>query len=259
MFFTDSHCHIDFIEFDDNLNNLLQKCKKSNIHRIIVPGITAKSWPRLLKTCQLHPCLYPCLGLHPWWINKASQSDLDTLENNLHQHKLLALGEIGIDGGIEDIDKQTHFFDQQLELANQFNLPVLIHHRKSHHLIVPILKQKQQQQGGVIHAFSGNYQQAKAYIDLGYKLGIGGTITYERAKKTREAIQKIPVESILLETDAPAMPISGHQGEHNSPLMLLPIFEHLCQLRVEKPVNLAEQIENNIEQLFFLNESNTLT
>ncbi|TRX55766.1 TatD family hydrolase [Thalassomonas sp. M1454] len=254
MLFTDSHCHIDFIEFEQSRNELLQACNNANIHRIIVPGITAKSWPRLLQTCQSSPSLFPCLGLHPWWINKANNLDLDTLEQHLCQQKLIALGEIGIDGGIADIGKQTHFFDLQLDLAQQFNLPVLVHHRKSHHLIVPILKQKKLANGGVIHAFSGSYQQAKAYIDLGFKLGIGGTITYERANKTREAIKKIPVESILLETDAPAMPLAGHQGQDNSPLMLLNIFAQLCKLRCENAEILADKIEQNIEQLFFLSK-----
>ena len=251
MLFTDTHCHLDFIEFDSHREQLLKQCIASNIHQIIIPGITAKSWPRVLNLCLNKNNLHPCLGLHPWWIDKATPNDLELLASHLESNTLLALGEIGIDGKIDDINKQVEYFDKQLDLAKQFHHPVLIHHRNSHHLIQPILKQKALPKAGVIHAFSGNYQQAKAYLDLGFKLGIGGTITYDRAKKTIDAIKKLPIDSLVLETDAPAMPIAGQQGKANSPLMLLEIFNYLCEIRSEDSNTLAEQIEINVKRLFF--------
>ncbi|MEW6998140.1 TatD family hydrolase [Colwelliaceae bacterium BS250] len=252
MFFTDSHCHLDFKEFNAIRAQLINECAQHNIHRFIVPGITAKSWSRVIELASHHSNIHACLGLHPWWINKASDEDLITLENLLVAEKIVAVGEIGIDGAFDNIEQQTTFFIKQLAIANKFDKPVVIHHRKSHHLIQPILKANSVNKAGVIHAFSGNYQQAKAYLDLGFKLGIGGTITYERAHKTRDAIKKIPLESILLETDAPAMPLAGFQGEINSPLKITNVFEQLCALRNEQNKHIANQIEQNVEQLFTL-------
>ncbi|KGK00399.1 TatD family hydrolase [Thalassotalea sp. ND16A] len=250
--FTDSHCHLDFTEFDAKRDELMKKCAQLQIQRFIVPGITAKRWSRVITLCQQSPSAYPCLGLHPWWIEKATYADLLLLEQMLAQHPIIAVGEIGIDGAISDIEKQTEYFTKQLAIAKKHNLPVVVHHRKSHHLIVPELKTIALSRAGVIHAFSGNYQQAKAYIDLGYKLGIGGTITYPRASKTINAVKRIPVESILLETDAPAMPLHGFQGEINTPDKIAVVFEHLLALRTEPADRLAQTIEDNVQQLFNL-------
>ena len=248
--FTDSHCHLDFKEFDKDRAALIKLCENANIKRFIVPGITAKTWPRVLELCQQFPQAFACLGLHPWWIEKATPQDLELLINLLDRKNVLALGEIGIDGAIDNIEKQTEYFVKQLNIAKDKDLPVIVHHRKSHHLIVPHLKKAKLDNGGVIHAFSGSYQQAMAYIDLGYKLGIGGTITYERASKTQKAVSKLPLASILLETDAPAMPLEGFQGQTNSPLQLPLVFKKLCQLREESVEDIQMQIEANVQQLF---------
>ena len=113
-----------------------------------------------------------------------------------------------------------------------------------------MLKKVNLTRAGIIHAFSGSYQQAKNYIDLGFKLGIGGTITYPRAEKTIKAIKRLPLDSLVLETDAPAMPLYGFQGQANSPLKLINVFESLVAIRQESAEAIAEQIEQNISQLF---------
>ena len=250
--FTDSHCHLDFIEFDACRDELIQRCATLNINRFIIPGITAKRWPRVLELCQKYSNALPCLGLHPWWIAKATENDLLLLEQLINQHDLAAVGEIGIDGAIDNIEKQTDYFVKQLYIAKKHSLPVVIHHRKSHHLIVPELKKANLEKGGVIHAFSGSYQQAKAYIDMGFKLGIGGTITYPRAIKTIKTVKKLPLDSILLETDAPAMPLEGFQGEINSPEKIVDVFQQLCSIREESPEILQQAIEQNLQQTFKL-------
>lgn len=252
MKFTDTHCHLDFDEFSSELPSLIDQCLTANIHQIVIPGITAKHWQRVLNLSKSYPHILPCLGLHPWWLDKATDEQLTTLEHLILTEDLVALGEMGVDGAIDDIPRQLHFFEQQLVLANTHELPVIIHHRKSHHHIQPLLKQYKVAKAGIIHAFSGNYLQAKAYIDLGFKLGIGGTITYERAKKTRDAVAKVPIESLVLETDAPAIPLFGYQGQDNSPLQLPKVFEQLVEIRNESAEALAEQIELNVKEVFGL-------
>ena len=180
-----------------------------------------------------------------------------------NHNKIIAIGECGIDvfkakkntvnekAFNENIKLQQAFFDMQLIIAKENKLPVIVHHCQSHQLILPLSKQHKLEKAGVIHAFSGSYQQAKDYVDLGFKLGIGGTITYPRAKKTINAIKRLPLSSLLLETDAPAMPPFGQQGMINSPLNLIKVLQALTLIRDEPEEFIAKQLEINVEQLFF--------
>jgi len=262
MKFTDSHCHLDFDEFTLNRAQLLSQCSTANIHRIINPAITPNNWQKVLTLASQHKntaCkIYPCLGIHPWFLQDLNHSHLDELSNVVEQHKkeIIAIGETGIDGAIvkkqDNFKQQVEFFEFQLQLAKQHQLPVLVHHRQSHQDIIMRLKKIKLASAGVIHAFSGSYQQASDYISLGFKLGIGGTITYPRAKKTINAIKRLPLSSLVLETDAPAMPLFNQQGSNNSPLALINVFDALVQIRSESCEEIAEQLESNVKLLFNL-------
>ena len=280
MQFTDSHCHLDFAAFEANLPQLLQRCETNNIHRIIVPAVNPEHWQRVISlTEKITPINITCsLGIHPWFIieqdvNSSKNYDVAFQERELKQifadnyrfksNKIVAVGECGIDvckaktstenehEFNKNIKLQQEFFEMQLGIAQENNLPIIIHHCQSHPLILSLLKQYKLESAGVIHAFSGSYQQAKDYVNLGFKLGVGGTITYPRAKKTIDAIKRLPLSSLLLETDAPSMPPFGTQGSNNSPLNVLTIFQALSAIREEPAVVIAEQIERNVEQLFF--------
>ncbi|MEW6982269.1 TatD family hydrolase [Colwelliaceae bacterium 6471] len=262
MRFTDSHCHLDFEEFANDRKQLLIDCAAADIHRIIVPTITPKNWQSALNLSasnqqSTHCKIFACLGIHPWFLTDLTDVDLAALSQQvkLNLNNIVAIGETGIDNVIAEqqnnYTQQHEFFVYQLELARQYELPVIIHHRRSHPDIQAILKSKPLN-GGIIHAFSGSYQQAKDYIDLGFKLGIGGTITYPRAKKTINAIKRLPLSSLVLETDAPSMPLYQFQGQHNSPLQVINVFTALCQIRAESAEVIAEQIELNIDNLLGL-------
>jgi len=129
-------------------------------------------------------------------------------------------------------------------------LPIIVHHRRSHNEVIERIKKFKPLRAGIIHAFSGSYQQAKTYLDLGFKLGIGGTITYPRAAKTIKAIKRLPLDCLVLETDAPAMPLSDQQGQANSPINIIRIFNTLCDLRSESKEVISQTIEENVNQLF---------
>lgn len=266
---TDTHCHLDFDELSKKLPELTKQCVENSINRIIVPSVSPSNWDKVLylasdsikKECHI----FACLGIHPWFLNDLTEQDLLRLSAKIasnHQH-IVAIGETGIDQVIaqtqNNLIKQITFFEHQLSLANQYNLPVIVHHRRSHDKILPILKRTKIRAGGVIHAFSGSYQQAKNYIDLGFKLGIGGTITYDRAQKTINAIKKLPLESLLLETDAPSMPLYGFQGEDNSPLRLVNVLACLAKIRPESIETITQVLEENVESLFFEMRPETLT
>ncbi len=270
MKFTDSHCHLDDKTFQDNLPHLLQQCALLNINRIIIPTIAPNNFDNVLalaKNYHNKPIkLHPCLGMHPWFLGGLDDAHLTQLSEQVTQERnnIVAVGEIGIDGSNikcsdnpeKELATQQYFFDYQMNIAKQQNLPVIVHHRQSHQYIVPILKRYKLARAGIVHGFSGSYQQAKDYIDLGFKLGIGSTITYSRAKKTINAIKRLPLESLVLETDAPSMPLSpeamGTEVEQvNSPTNLIKIFHCLVNIRQESKSDIAHKIERNIDSILF--------
>jgi len=281
MQFSDSHCHLDDIAFSEQLSLLLAQCQQLAINRIIVPSIAPNNFTKVLNLAKEHhnnPIkIYPCLGIHPWFLQALDDSHLAQLSAIVDKSRndIVAIGEIGLDGAIaknaaaygqtseDNWHQQQHFFDFQLNLAKQKNLPVIVHHRQSHDKIMPFLKKYKLEKAGIIHGFSGSYQQAIGYIDLGFKLGVGSTITYSRAKKTINTFKRLPLQSLVIETDAPSMPLSREvigkevlinsevKSPANSPLNLIKIFEVLATIRIESAEEIANQLECNIEQIFF--------
>lgn len=258
--FTDTHCHLDFAPLIDSLPSLLQQCAQANINRIVVPSVSPSNWQTIInltKTQDLPVQLHACAGIHPWYLQDLEDSCLEELAQFIEANNksLIAIGETGIDGKIaieqDNLRKQRDYFLEHIALANKHNKPLIIHHRRSHNDIIEIIKASPVKHGGIIHAFSGSFQQGKTYIDAGFKLGIGGTITYPRAKKTINAIKRFPLEALVLETDAPAMPISGEQGLANSPIKLRNIFDELVKIRSESTDQIASALEQNVNQVFF--------
>lgn len=258
-YYSDSHCHLDFSEFAPNLQRLLQQCQQAKINNILIPAIAPKNWQAVLTLCKKHTTpalkLHPCLGIHPWFLTNLDSSHLVSLtELTLReQQNIVAIGEAGIDGKIaqeqNNLSQQIEFFDYQLSLAKTYQRPIIVHHRRSHQEIMKQLRKAQLSKGGIIHAFSGSFEQAKQYIDLGFKLGIGGTITYPRAEKTIKTVKRLPLSSMVLETDAPAMPLYGQQGNVNSPLEVVNVFKCLTKLRSESTEELASALQSNFNHI----------
>ncbi len=254
----DSHCHLDFDKFDTDRESVIGECQGQGITKILVPGVSSEHWQRQIDLCQHHPMLTFALGLHPYFLSDETIASLEKLDALLSEHKgkVVAVGEIGLDGYVAkqrngaDERKQLIFFEEQLNLASKHALPVVIHHRQSHNHIIRLLKQKRFHLGGVIHAFSGSLQEAKSYIELGFMLGAGGTITYDRAAKTRQVFKTIGLEHILLETDAPDMPLQGFQGQRNSPVRVVAVAECLAELRGESVQYISQQTDKNFHRLF---------
>lgn len=255
MAFIDSHCHLDFTEFDATRTKLIQQCQQLGIEKLIVPGITLAQSLSLCAFAKQHSAVRIGAGLHPYFLAEYHHSHLAKLTEFTVQHRqqLVAIGECGIDRSIDDIVLQTQIFEHHIDLANQLELPLIVHHRQSHDLIAQSFKRCKPKCGGVIHAFSGSLQQAQYYIKQGFKLGVGGVITYQRAQKTRSVVAYIAPEHLLLETDAPAMPLAGFQGQINTPLQLSLVFEQLCQLKqITTPykAGFQKQLYDSCSELF---------
>ncbi|MGB3725543.1 MAG: TatD family hydrolase [Glaciecola sp.] len=241
----DSHCHLDLPALAKDSNNILSACHSLGVSRILVPGLSMPQFDALMRLQKQWQTEAPniridiALGLHPYFLtdlqaditNEQFQQQFVELAH-LHQDKLVAIGECGLDKHINvPFAQQTAVLSMQIEVARQLNKPLILHHRQSHNDIIRLLKQTRFGGGGVIHAFSGSEQIANTYIDMGFKLGVGGTISYPRAVKTRNSIRKVDMQHLLLETDAPDMPLNGYQGQVNTPARLPQVAKYLAELK----------------------------
>jgi TatD DNase family protein len=252
--FIDTHCHFDFPPFIDRTEESLRLAAAAGVENIIVPAVDASRFAGVLKLASDHPPLWAALGLHPVVINQHQDAHLAQLDTLLASKppKLVAIGEIGLDLYMEqpDFSRQQWLLDAQLRLARDHDLPVILHSRRTHDKLALHLRRIHLPRRGVVHGFAGSLQQAEAFIKLGYAIGVGGTITYPRASKTRNTIAQLPLSSLLLETDAPDMPLNGFQGEPNRPEQVRRVWQTLCELRSEPAEQIASTIYATTRRLF---------
>lgn len=261
MIFIDTHCHLDAPPFTHAMIDSIKKFRQAKVEKIIVPAVSSQNFATIKLLSQHHEPIYYALGLHP--IYPHNQEDLVLLEHMLENlpPKLVAIGETGLDNYISNANlaQQQQYLLCQFEFAKQYHLPMILHSRKTHALLYVLLKQAKLPNKGVIHGFSGSYEQAMQFIRLGFYIGVGGIISYQRANKTRNAISRIPLEYIVLETDAPDMPLSGYQGQPNRPENVAKVFDILVSLRSESAEHIQNTILTNTLTLFpRINTMNTI-
>lgn len=239
----DTHSHIDTHHFNADFHDVLNRSRNVGVIAQVLPGVCKSWWSNLLDVCDKEPDLYPAIGLHPMYLEMHHSNHLDTLQNIAQSGKLVAIGEIGLDYFFSNSDKskQQDLFEQQIDIAKQAGLPLILHVRKAHDQVQSTLRKKNFHHGGFVHAFSGSLQQAKKYLDLGFKISFGGTLTYDRARKIRSIAVSLPLKEIVLETDAPDIPPANHHGERNSPEYLPEIAHTLASLRKESFADIAQQ------------------
>jgi TatD DNase family protein len=242
----DTHCHLDVEEFAADREEVLARCKEVGVTRLVVPAVLAATWTHLLDFCARHQGLYPALGMHPIYLEHHRPEHVAMLEQHIKQYRPVAVGEIGLDYFVAGLDpeKQKALFSAQLLVAREAELPVILHVRKAHDHVLMVLK-KHRIAGGICHAFNGSLQQAQQYLDLGFKLGFGGMLTYERSNHLRRLAVELPLDAIVLETDAPDMTVASHRGERNSPEYLPECLAVLAELRGEAPEDVAAQTTAN--------------
>jgi TatD DNase family protein len=254
MHFIDTHCHLDDQIFDSDRGDVLQTCEANNVRQFILPGVTRSQWGRMFQICSQSNSLFAAPGLHPCFLSSHDDNHISELENQIvqNQEKVVAVGECGIDlfEEREDYDYQVEVFLTQLELAGKLKLPLILHVRKAHDQVIKIIKDNKFGYGGVVHCFSGSLQQGTRYIDFGFKLGIGGVVTYERSHKLHRTISNLPLSAFVLETDAPDIPVLGRQKTRNSPEFLPDIFKAFVKYRPEKASDIFDQLFRNTMELF---------
>lgn len=246
----DTHCHLDDPSFDSDREQVLSSCRRVGVTKMVVPAVEAANWDAVLQLCNSHAGLYPALGLHPIYVERHSSEHLRELAARVAQERPLAIGEIGLDYYIKDADQQRQrtLFESQLAIAAEFQLPVLLHCRKAHDHVLAALR-RFKLRGGIAHAFNGSLQQAHQYLELGFKLGFGGMLTYERSTRLRTLASSLPLEALVLETDAPDMTVASHRGERNSPEYLPECLAAVAQVRGDDIGRVAAQTTRNALQV----------
>ncbi len=249
----DSHCHIDLPAFDADRAAVLARCRNNGVNAIVVPGVQASTWAALQSLCAETAGLYPAFGLHPVYLEQHAGSDIAALEAVLERNHPVAVGEIGLDYHVKGIDRdrQQALFEAQLEVARSADLPVILHVVKAHDPVLATLK-RIRVRGGIVHAFNGSLQQAEHYRALGFSFGFGGMLTFERSSKLRALARELPLESIVLETDAPDMTVAQHRGERNSPEYLPFCLAALAEVRDASPAEVARVTTRNVRALLGL-------
>ena len=272
--FVDSHCHLDAGEFVHDSPQMRERARIQGVDLCLIPAVDKHNFDLVRETAHHFNDLY-ALGIHPLYTQDAQEDDLVLLHKYLkelssgsaHDVRLVAVGEIGLDGFEKSLDwgKQVHFFEQQLKLALHFDLPVVLHVRQAVDFVLKALR-KYKVRGGIAHAFNGSLQQAQHFIDMGFKLGFGGAVTYPRALHLRRLVQQVPAESIVLETDSPDIVpnwlyvnvqnrAQGQAQGRNEPAELPKIANEIAELRGVSLVELSQKSTLNFLEALGLDAS----
>jgi TatD DNase family protein len=256
----DTHCHLDAPEFSASLDAVIQRAVDKNVKAILLPAVKAADCESVKalthQYSQKIPGLVYTLGIHPLCTNQTQDGDIETLEKQiiaaLSDPRFVGVGEIGLDYFVEDLDphRQEFFFNAQLDLAQKYQLPVILHVRRSQDAILKALRRRNIP-SGIAHAFNGSFQQAEQFIELGFKLGFGGAATYERALQIRRLLKELPLDSIVTETDAPDIPPAWLRQEgiaFNEPAFLPRIAEEFASVRGMGNADFSSAVWCNVMQ-----------
>nr|WP_253912022.1 TatD family hydrolase [Pseudomonas sp. CVAP\ len=252
----DSHTHLDFPDFDPDRQALLAQSRALGVKQMVVLGVYQRNWQRVWDLVQSDPDLHAAFGLHPVYVDEHRPADLTELADWLTRlaghRQLCAVGEIGLDYFLQDLDRerQQALFEAQLQLAADFQLPALLHVRRSHAAVIATLKRFRLKRAGIIHAFAGSQEEAREYLKLGFKLGLGGAATWPQALRMHKVIAGLPLTSVVLETDSPDMAPAMYPGQRNSPAHLPAICTALAQIMAISPEQLAAASTTNACELF---------
>ena len=249
----DSHVHLDDVAFAPDREAVIERARLAGIETMIVPAVDANSWPHIRELCANHRQLFPAYGLHPMYLPHHAPAHVDVLSSWLADSNAVAVGEIGLDFHVDGLDHQLQrdYFIRQAQLAHERELPVIVHARGALEEVTLTLRRIGGRRG-VVHSFSGSLQQAQHLWDMGFHLGIGGPVTYERAQRLRGIVAQMPLEFLLLESDAPDQPDAAHRGQRNEPARVADVLRCGATLRNESEQHVAATTTANAQRLFGL-------
>ena len=247
----DTHVHFDDDRFDQDRDAIYNNAQAASVTTMIIPATTKERWQKIFDLSKKYDNVYPTAGLHPVFIDQHMDSHLTDLKNILAEGHCKAIGECGLDGFHKDLDyeRQKYFFTEQLSLAAEIELPLIIHARSAVQDVIQLIKSARNTRG-VIHSYNGSLEQATQLLDLGYLLSFGGAVTYDRATRLRKLLKEIPMQSLMVETDAPDQPTSQHKGERNEPAHLVDVVTTIAEIKGTTSAEIAQQSNANASRLF---------
>lgn len=249
----DSHLHLDDERFDSDREHVMQRACDQGVRSMVVPAVHRRSWDTIASLARKHGSVFPAYGLHPAFQPEHCEEHLATLPGWLDSHPAVAVGEIGLDFFVEQADREAQhsYFSRQLAIASERRLPVIIHARRAVDAVILAVR-RQPGLRGVVHSFSGSAEQARQLFDLGFLLGFGGPVTYPGAHRLHRLVASMPIDHLLLESDAPDQPGVEHRGQRNEPAWLRSTLSHVARLRDEDEAVVAAATSANAERLFQL-------
>ncbi len=257
MMLIDSHAHLEMPEFKKDLEGVIRRAMESGVEYIFTVGTEEKDWRRALEIANTHPSIYAILGIHPHNAKEIDDQTYPLLKDLCKNGKVKAYGEIGLDffRNLSPQDIQLKRFREQIGLAKELGLPIIIHDREAHQETLEILKsEKAEEYGGIIHCFSGDYEMAKVCMDMGFYISIPGSITFRNAERFREIVKKIPLDSLLVETDAPFLTPEPFRGKRNEPSYVRYTAQKVAEIKKVSFDKVAEVTTENALRVFRLKD-----
>ncbi|MCM8901365.1 TatD family hydrolase [Caldicoprobacter algeriensis] len=249
----DTHAHLEDERFDEDREQLIEELPEKGVVYVINVGSTLETSRMSVELAAQYPFIYAAVGVHPHEVSQMSREDLDALEAIARSDKVVAIGEIGLDYyyDFSPRELQREWFARQIDLAYSLGLPIIIHDREAHADVLDILKAKRDRiLGGVMHCYSGSWEMAKDFMDLGLYISLGGPVTFKNAKRTVEVAQKIPLDRLVIETDSPYLAPTPHRGKRNNPAYVRLVAEKIAEVRGMTFEEIAEATLNNAKKLF---------
>lgn len=250
----DTHAHYDDGQFDTDREELLRSMHDGGIGMIVNAGSTVSSWEKIRELTEKYPFVYGAVGVHPDEVGSLTEEDMERMERLLDLDKIVAAGEIGLDyyWDNESHDIQEKWFIRQLETARKKDMPVIIHSREAAADTMEIMREYASGMRAVIHCYSYSAEMAEEYVNMGYYIGIGGVVTFKNAKKLKNVVVKIPLSSIVLETDCPYLAPEPYRGRRNCSLYLPYVAEKIAELKEVSVEEVVRQTEENSRKLYGL-------
>ena len=251
----DSHAHLDMKEFYSDRDQVIERALSGNVRHIITVGIDILSSLNAMRLTKTYPCVFALIGIHPHNADNAHKNDLEKISLIAKQEKIVAIGETGLDfyRNRSPREKQIKLFKQQIDIAISLCLPVVIHDREAHTETLKILSSfKRNRLTGMIHCFSGDYNLARIFIDMGYYISIPGTVTFKNASQIQDVARRVPLNKILIETDAPFLAPTPYRGKRNEPSYIIHTAQKVANLRGISFEEVSHHTSKNACQLFNL-------
>jgi TatD DNase family protein len=254
----DSHAHLEMPEFRKDLEQVIRRAKESGVGYIFTVGTENKNWKRTLEIANSNPSIYAILGVHPHNAKEIDGETYPTLRELCRNGKVKAYGEIGLDfyRNLSPRDVQLRRFREQIGLARELRLPIVVHDREAHQETLEILRcEKAEKCGGIIHCFSGDYEMARACLEMGFYISIPGSVTFKNAEKFQEIVKSLPLESLLVETDAPFLTPEPFRGKRNEPSYVRYTAQKVAEIKKISFEKVAEVTTENAFRVYHLDAS----